>query len=128
MTFYEKYETLCAETQTKPQNQELLDILGVTSPTISGWKKGSLPKAEVLCRMATHFHVTTDYLLGLSELRNPPTDYPLSDMEQLLVNTFRSTDTLGQATIIHTCLSERDRLEKDKPEHTNAKEIAVAAV
>lgn len=128
MTFYEKYETLCAETQTKPQNQELLDILGVTSPTISGWKKGSLPKAEVLCRMATHFHVTTDYLLGLSELRNPSTDYPLSDMEQLLVSTFRSTDTLGQATIIHTCLSERDRLEKDKPEHTNAKEIAVAAV
>lgn len=120
MTFYEKYEALCAETQTKPQNQELLDILGVTSPTISGWKKGSLPKAEVLCRMATHFHVTTDYLLGLSELRSPSASYQLSDMEQLLVNTFRSTDTLGQATIIHTCLSERDRFEKSNTKEASA--------
>lgn len=120
MTFYEKYEALCAEAQTKPQNQELLDILGVTSPTISGWKKGSLPKAEVLCRMATHFHVTTDYLLGLSELRNSSAGHPLSDMEQLLVDTFRSTDALGQATIIHTCLSERDRLEKSKSKEVSA--------
>lgn len=127
MTFYEKYETLCAENNTKPQNQELLDILGVTSPTISGWKKGSLPKAEVLCRMATHFRVTTDYLLGLSELRSPSDNPTLSDMEQLLVTTFRNTDTLGQANIIHACLAERDRVEKDKVEHTE-KEMSIAAV
>ena len=125
MTFYEKYETLCAEINTKPQNQELLDILGVTSPTISGWKKGSLPKAEVLCRMATYFRVTTDYLLGLSELRSPSDNPTLSDMEQLLVTTFRNTDTLGQANIIHACLAERDRVDKGKVEHTeNEKSIA----
>lgn len=127
MTFYEKYETLCAEINTKPQNQELLDILGVTSPTISGWKKGSLPKAEVLCRMATYFRVTTDYLLGLSELRSPSDNPTLSDMEQLLVTTFRNTDTLGQANIIHACLAERDRAEKGKVEHTE-KEKSIAAV
>ena len=44
MTFYERYETLCTERGMKPQTQEILDILGVTSPTISGWKKGSSPK------------------------------------------------------------------------------------
>lgn len=128
MTFYEKYENLCAEQGIKPQNQDLLDILGIKSPSVTGWKNGSLPKAEVLCRMAKHFHVTTDYLLGLSELRNPSTDYPLSDMEQLLVNTFRSVSAAGQANIIHTCLSEQDRLENSNPEHTKVKEVAAAAV
>lgn len=71
MTFYERYETLCTERGMKPQTQEILDILGVTSPTISGWKKGSSPKMEAVCCLARYFGVTTDYLMGLSELRTP---------------------------------------------------------
>lgn len=128
MSFYERYEELCAERGMKPQNPEMQRVAGVSSGAISGWKKGSDPKIEVLARLSKYFQVTTDYLLGLSSLRNPSTDYPLSDMEQLLVDTFRSVDTVGQANIIHTCLSERDRLENSNPEHTKVKEVAAAAV
>lgn len=70
MTFFERYEQLCVEKGTKPQNAEMIKIAGVSSGAISGWKKGSLPKGDVLCRLANFFDVTTDYLLGLSELKN----------------------------------------------------------
>ncbi|MEY8320331.1 hypothetical protein AAK894_04520 [Lachnospiraceae bacterium 46-61] len=70
MTFFQRYEQLCAEKGTKPQNAEMIKIAGVSSGAISGWKKGSLPKGDVLCRLAKFFDVTTDYLLGLNELRN----------------------------------------------------------
>lgn len=38
MSFYERYENLCAERGMKPQNPEMQRICGVTSGSISGWK------------------------------------------------------------------------------------------
>ena len=37
MSFYERYENLCAERGMKPQNPEMQRICGVTSGSISGW-------------------------------------------------------------------------------------------
>lgn len=71
MTFFERYEELCIEKGLKPQNVEMIKIVGVSSAAVSGWKKGALPKGDVLCRLAKFFNVTTDYLLGLNEVRNP---------------------------------------------------------
>jgi transcriptional regulator with XRE-family HTH domain len=106
MSFYERYETLCSERGFKPQTQEMLDILGVTSPTISGWKKGSSPKIEAVCCLANYFQVTTDWLLGLSPLRNSAP--ALSEEETMLVDAFRSTDTKGRFHIIQVCMNELD--------------------
>lgn len=108
MTFYERFELLCAERKMKPQTQEIQDITGVSSPAISGWKnKGSLPKGEVLCRLANYFEVTTDYLLGLSEVRKPgPT---LTEEEALLLEAYRNANAQGRFNIIHVCMSEREK-------------------
>lgn len=111
MTFYDRYETLCSEHGMRPQTPEMLEIAGVTSGSVSGWKKGALPKTEVLCRLAHHFGVTTDYLLCLSELRNPQTAI-LSEHEKLLVNAFRSADAEGQQNIIFTCQLELRKTAK----------------
>ncbi len=119
MTFYERYETLCSEHNIKPQTQEILDILGVTSPTVTGWKKGSLPKMDVICNLAAYFNVTSDYLLGLSELRNAMPNLILTEEEMLLVNTYRAADTQGRFRIIHVCMSEA--------ENTKAKGETVSA-
>lgn len=105
MTFYDRYEQLCSERNMRPQTPEMLDIAGVISGSVSGWKKGALPKTEVLCRLASYFQVTTDYLLCLSELRNPQA-YTLSEHEQLLINAFRSADAAGQQNIIFACQLE----------------------
>jgi repressor LexA len=106
MTFYERYELLCSERGMKPQTQEILDVAGVTSPTISGWKKGSAPKIEVLCRLATYFDVTTDYLLGLSQLRKPNAIL-LTEHERILLESYREATVEGQFRIIQVCMNER---------------------
>lgn len=105
MTFYERYEALCAERGMKPQTPEMLAVAGVSSPSVSGWKNGSQPKIDVICRLSKYFEVTADYLIGLSEVRNPQA-IVLSDHEQLLVNAFRSADAEGQQNIIFACQLE----------------------
>lgn len=45
---------------------ELGKQLGVTKQCICNWENGNiLPSIEMLIRLASFFHVTTDYLLGL---------------------------------------------------------------
>lgn len=55
MTFYERYEALCAERGMKPQTPEMLAVAGVSSPSVSGWKNGSQPKIDVICRLSKYF-------------------------------------------------------------------------
>ena len=109
MTFYERYETLCAERGLKPQTPEMLAVAGVSSPSVSGWKNGSQPKMDVICRLSKYFGVTSDYLIGLSEVRKQQT-IVLSEHEQLLVNAFRSADTAGQQNIIFACQLELKKI------------------
>lgn len=105
MTFFDRYEMLCAEHEMKPQTQEMLDILGVTSPTISGWKKGSAPKIDAICKLSRYFNVSSDYLLGLSGLRNPAVS--LTEEETLLLAAYQSASTQGKFHIIQVCMNER---------------------
>ena len=43
MGFWEKYEALCVENGFKPSSEEMVDITGVSSAAIAGWKKGANP-------------------------------------------------------------------------------------
>lgn len=117
MTFFDRYEQLCSEHGMKPQNPKMFEIAGVSTGAISGWKKGSLPKGDVLCRLATYFDVTTDYLLGLTELRKPQTVPTLSEQEQLLLAAFRAATVEGQFRIIQCCMNERDAALKGEVEN-----------
>lgn len=111
MTFYEKYEGLCNEIGLKPQSPEMLKITGVSSGAISGWKNGSLPKSDVIVRLAKHFRVTTDYLLGLSEMRYAK---PQNNEEAILLSAYRSSDTEGKFRIIQVCMNEQDKARAEK--------------
>lgn len=108
MTFYERYEQLCAERNMKPQTPEIQEVMGVTSGSISGWKKGASPKVEVICRLAEYFNVTADYLLGLSEVRNSKMVPTLTEQERLLLDAYRVATAQGQFHIIQVCMNERD--------------------
>ncbi len=51
---------------------DLAKILNVAQTTISGWENGSrTPDNDMLMTLANYFDVSTDYLLGRSENRNP---------------------------------------------------------
>lgn len=112
MTFYDRYVELCSMHDLKPQCPEMIRVTEVSSGAISGWKKGSLPKGDVLCRLANYFNVTTDYLLGLSELRkSQSTVSMLSGKEQLLIDAYRMADDEGQMNIIYVCMDEKRKAE-----------------
>lgn len=46
--------------------------LGVSSGTVTGWKRGSLPKPEVLSKIASYFNVSVDYLMGKTDIKEKP--------------------------------------------------------
>lgn len=68
MTFYERFIELCREKNIKPT--PLVLSMGLSSSNVSQWKKGSLPRAQVLTQLANYFNVSTNYLLGETNLRN----------------------------------------------------------
>lgn len=112
MTFYDRYEALCKERGLNAQSKEMFAVTGVTTGTISGWKKGVEPKSSVVVKLAKYFNVSTDYLLDVDDIRC----LKLSRHEQLIVDAFRLADEIGQQEIIYTCRKEmhhtRERLEK----------------
>jgi transcriptional regulator with XRE-family HTH domain len=106
MSFYERYEALCQEHGMKPQNPKMQEIVEASSGTISGWKKGVMPKTETVIRIAKYFEVTTDYLLGLSNSRNGKDI--ITEEERLLISAYRSASTEGKFIIIQTCMNQKE--------------------
>lgn len=55
--------------------QQLADVLNITRQTVSLYLNGSsLPPIEKLVEIANYFNVSTDYLLGLSDVKTPQID------------------------------------------------------
>ena len=52
----------------KGENQsDVAAVLGVSVQSYSAYEGSREPKYELLCKLAQHFNVTTDYLLGLED-------------------------------------------------------------
>ena len=55
--------------------QRLAIELGIDQASLSSYERGKyLPTVEVLVKLAEHFGVSTDYLLGLTDIRIPQTN------------------------------------------------------
>lgn len=89
MEFYKKLELLCTEKKTKPQ--PLCISLGITSGTVTGWKKGAKPKVENLITIADYFNVSTDWLLDRTDNR----------YSHKLTLKYTGENILANATVTH---------------------------
>lgn len=80
----------------KMSQQELADFLGITRQGYGKYEQsGSQPSFEMLLKIARYFHVSTDYLLGMTDipnaeseefkeyLNNPLTSIAFKDFENL---------------------------------------------
>lgn len=69
--FYDRLIALC-----RMHGTNITDVavthLNVASSAPSAWKKGASPRSDVVIRAAEYFGVSTDYLLGLTDLPTPP--------------------------------------------------------
>lgn len=61
--FWTRFIELCNEAGKSPN--AVAAACGVkSSGTVTGWSKGSVPRAPILHKMAEYFHVSVDYLAG----------------------------------------------------------------
>ena len=76
-------EILAELRQERGMTQKALGhVLCVSAGTISNYEKGvHLPDADKLIILADYFHVSTDYLLGRTRIRETQTDFQKKILE-----------------------------------------------
>ena len=62
MNFYERLNDICSQKNTTVS--VLLKKLSLSTGNTGNWKKGILPKGEILLQIADYLGVSVDYLLG----------------------------------------------------------------
>ena len=62
MTFYERLKELANERGETPTG--VGRIVGADGSTVNYWEKGHVPKNKTLDKIAKHFDVSIDYLIG----------------------------------------------------------------
>ncbi|NTK60265.1 hypothetical protein A5816_000540 [Enterococcus sp. 3G1_DIV0629] len=89
MTLYERVSDLA-----KKQGLSVFDLadkLNLSRNSIYSWKKSS-PKAETLQKVADYFDVSTDYLLGRTNVPNQIEDVSDDNMDPLVYYRMDDTD------------------------------------
>lgn len=60
--FWDNYYQLCAKEGKTPN--KLAAELGISSGTVTGWKRGALPRPQVMQKLCDHFAVTKEQLIA----------------------------------------------------------------
>lgn len=70
--FFDRFEEL-SKSKGKPTTA-IGEELGISKSTMSYWRNNrkATPKNSVLQQLAIYFDVSTDYLLGNTDIKNPP--------------------------------------------------------
>ena len=72
--------------------------IGLSNSITTKWKKtGATPGGETLDKVAAYFGVSTDYLLGINENKNPPSELVLTERESRILEALRSKSPAEQA-------------------------------
>lgn len=81
--FFERFEEL---SNSKGKSTTAIgEELGISKSTISYWRNNLtvIPKHNVLQKLATYFGVSTDYLLGNTDIKNPPNQQGPEDIAKV---------------------------------------------
>lgn len=72
MLFFSRFEELAG--QKGMSTTAVAAKLGIAKTTVSYWRQNpaTAPKTEQLLKIAQFFHVSTDYLLGNTDIQNAP--------------------------------------------------------
>ena len=71
-TFAERLKELRKEKQLTVE--QLANNIGSAKSTISRYENGREPKGDIIRLLTNYFNVSIDYLMGISDNRNPSTD------------------------------------------------------
>lgn len=66
--FWNVYSELCSQYKMSPSS--VAEKIGLSNSITTKWKKGTLPKGEILLKLAAYFDCSIDYLVGLDKVPN----------------------------------------------------------
>lgn len=100
--------------------EQMADELGVKRSTYAKWEKDTNKPTRKLKDIAAYFHVTTDYILGRTDVGDQPpaapaSTPPLSPQEQDLLRKYRVL-TDEHRGLLHNQLDAMYNLDKPKTE------------
>ena len=115
MTTYEKIDQLC-KSKGFPISKIGDKIPGlVTKGSVSGWKRGAVPRADKIKAIADYFGVTVEYLTSDAPVENSnnlvngnnniigngnTVGKSLTEQEKALIDIFESLDVVKQAQLL----------------------------
>ncbi|MBQ3691812.1 MAG: helix-turn-helix domain-containing protein [Clostridia bacterium] len=101
--FYERLKSLCKERNTTVTN--MLSELGLSTGSTGNWKKGQIPKGDILAKIADYLDTSIDYIV-FGEYRDN-----LTDEEKKLVEVYNTAPERAKYKLI--CDFE-DLVEEEK--------------
>lgn len=113
VNFYERLRLLCKEKGTSLSH--MLNVLGLSTGSTGNWKKGQLPKGDILVMIADYLETSVDYII-FGEYRND-----LSDDEKKVLELYRLSPERAKYKIL--CDIEKivnEEIEKLAKEKENA--------
>lgn len=96
-------------------NQDVLaKLLGLEIAGISKLETGRVPlKDEYIVKLAEYFEVSTDYLLGKSDIRNPEKEINVDDVDIAFANGVKGLNETNKMIIKNTIEALLAKQEKD---------------
>ncbi len=67
--FYDRFTILCAEKGVSPS--KATQDNGISKTSVTRWKSGAVPNADILISLAAYFDVSVDYLLAKTDIKIP---------------------------------------------------------
>lgn len=91
-------------------NKELEQDAKLANGSITNWKNHRYyPSVSAIVSLAQYFHVTTDYLLCLSDVPvSQEICNSITPEDQLLLDSYHAATPQGRFHIIQVCMNERD--------------------
>lgn len=77
--FFDRFFVLCKENGETPN--AVAKKIGASSGSVTAWKRGTAPRNTTLYKIADHFGVSTDYLLGKDQRTDHTVKSAITDDE-----------------------------------------------
>ena len=90
--FYERLQSLCRKKGTSVSS--MLNELGLSTGSTGNWKKGQLPKGDILVKISQYLDTSIDYIV-LGEFKND-----LTPEECRLIELYRNTPDRAKYKVI----------------------------
>ena len=125
--FWNIFYELCTSHGKKPN--PVAKELGISSATVTKWKNGAMPSLGTAQKIADHFGVSVDHLLGKTDnvLDSDRKTLGLSNEELELLFAYRQHPEMRSAVRRLLCLDEQDGIYLYTAAHSEDKRLDTVA-